>query len=663
MNEKLSQMLVEQLRAVSTDVDVFLALEALARANPAVACGAVAAFNPSAPPHLAPTADRALLVLAKRDPEQMMALTQNGDVAVAGAAREALMYCPANCALPLYLRLVQSRSGDEACTGLELLGKISSPEVRAPLLKALGHRSATVRACAANVIRYRADEHWVAELLEAIRRLRREETDKRKDFDAAIVALCSTVVEKSTSAHFDLLIQGLEDADARVRRTCASALGRLGDRAAVLPLIETLEHPRRGKPWQMQLELVNVLVQLGDARAIAPLQRAGVALSAEALCRLKGREAVPELVAALEQATLPREIRDLAELLAQFEGPGEQQWPRAWLRSASLPVLQAAALQLVHTAPDEAAQHLCDMLPHLPAGKAVDVARALAAMGRPEGFESLAQALADDPHHWNVEAVTRACQSLRGPQVQALLLGLLPRIRENYVRHVWEALAAQGADVLPALINAGLQAANRKVGGRYVSALAGFCDPKGAELLAPLMVRDNPLREGAQVSLALTPRPEVCAALAAALPQAETPADAQLILETLACAATREAIPDLLRGLRDDVASEAILAALGKLADPVAVPAVVEQLASSDPLRRQAAAAALEEIADAAASEPLFRLLLTETDLYAAQTAMDAWLALSRTDGDVGKEARDGLGVPGTRAFLLASIQQLDSQR
>lgn len=661
MNEDLSQALAEQLRAATNDVDVFLALlalEALARAAPAVACEAIAAFVRSAPAHQLPLARNALLVLADRAPALLVEATLDEHAAVAEAARQALLSRPSNGALPLYLRMAKSRSVDEACAGLMFLGRISSPEVRAPLFKALGHRSASVRAYAADSIRRHADDRWTAELLEAIGKLRREETDKKKDFGDVIITLCSTVVEKSSKANLDLLIQGLGEADARVRRTCISALGRLGDEAAVVPLIDTFEHPRRGMPLELRMELVRVLGRLGDARAIAPLLRAGVALAAPALGPLNAQQAVPELVAALEQARTPRDASELAEVLAQLDGPGEQQWPRAGLHSASLQVRRAAALQLVHTAPEEAAQHLRGMRAQLPPGDAVSVATALAALGCAEGFAGFAQAMADDPHHWNASAVASACENLRGPQVQALLLGLLPGIRNEYVHNVCKALAAQGAQALPALISAA-QAAGDDVQHRYVLALAGFRDPQGAGLLASLMARSNPLRDGAMLSLAATPSPEASAALAAALQQAQTPADAQLIMETLASAATREAIPDLLRGLQADAATAEILDALGRLAEPAAVPALVEQLASPDAQRRQGAATALAQIADPAAGQPLLKLLLQETQLEVAQAAMPAWLALGATSDEGGGAVRDGLGVPGMRAFLLASVARL----
>ncbi|MCE1192722.1 MAG: HEAT repeat domain-containing protein [Acidovorax sp.] len=658
MNENLVQALADTLQSSTKNVDVFLALEALASTATAEAAEAIVTFLRSAPANQRPLARNALLELADRAPALLVNATLDEDDKVADAAKQALLIRPSNDALPLYLRMAKSKSVDEACSGFMYLGRISSPEARAPLFKALGHRSAAVREYAATALHGHADEHWIADLLEAIRTLRREEADKKKDFGEVINTLCSAVVQKSTRANLDLLIEGLGDADARVRRTCVSALGRLGDAAAVVPLIETFEHPRRGMPLELRRELVKVLGELGDARAIAPLLRAGVTIAAPALGPLKAQEAVPELMAALEQARTPRDASDLAEVLAQLQGPGELQWPRAGLHSASLQVRRAAALQLARTAPEAAAEPLRGMLPQLSSGDAVSVAAALVSMGCAEGFDGFARALADDPHHWNASAVAHACQKLRGPQVQALLLSLLPGIRNEYVHNVCAALAAQGADVLPALIGAA-QAATDGLRYRYVVALSEFRASQGAALLAPLLVRRNPLRDAAIRSLTVTPSAEASAALAAALPLAESPADARLITETLAKAATREAIPDLLRALPADGATEAILEALGRLGGPATVPALVGQLSHSNARRRQGAALALGQIADPAAGAPLVSLLLKELHLEVAQAALQAWLAVgAEADGQL-----DGLGVPGTRAFLLASVRQLHRAR
>ena len=68
---------------------------------------------------------------------------------------------------------------------------------------------------------------------------------------------------------------------------------------------------------------------------------------------------------------------------------------------------------------------------------------------------------------------------------------------------------------------------------------------------------------------------------------------------------------------------------------------------------------ALGQIADPAAGAPLVNLLLKEFHLEVAQAAMHAWLASGAEDDG----ALDGLAVPGTRVFLLASARQLSKER
>ncbi|WP_233574466.1 hypothetical protein [Acidovorax sp. 106] len=133
MNDKLSQTLAEHLRAAATDVDLFLALEALCRASPTVACEAITGFIRSAPAHQLPLTHNALLVLADRAPALLVAATLDDDTAVAQAAKQALLIRPSNWALPLYLRMAKSKSVDEVCSGLMFLGRISSPGRSRPL--------------------------------------------------------------------------------------------------------------------------------------------------------------------------------------------------------------------------------------------------------------------------------------------------------------------------------------------------------------------------------------------------------------------------------------------------------------------------------------------------------------------------------------------------
>jgi HEAT repeat protein len=74
---------------------------------------------------------------------------------------------------------------------------------------------------------------------------------------------------------------------------------------------------------------------------------------------------------------------------------------------------------------------------------------------------------------------------------------------------------------------------------------------------------------------------------------------------------TRDAVPDLVRALRDPVVDVRVVAAaaIWRLPDPAAVPALLELLSDSDPNARQWAALALGVIRDTRATAPLLRLL------------------------------------------------------
>lgn len=665
--DDLSLKLAEQLPAAQHDVDVFLALQALSRAAPEVALPAIAGFIRSASARQVHLARSALILLAERAPALLVDATLDDHAAVADAAKQALLACPTNEALPFLLRLGKSKSADEVTTALMLLGRISSPEVRAPLFKALSHRTLSARSYAAGSIRTRADESWLPELLEAIRALRREEFEKKKDFSEIIDSLCGTVVDKASAASLPLLLEGLQDHDSVMRKACIIALGRVGDESAVLPLIALLDNPQRGLRYRsgdpssqdLRQEAAGALGRLGDARAIAPLLQAGAAFSAQALGELKALEAVPELIAALAATKVPRDASDIAAVLARLTGPGEQDWPRVALQSESLTVRRAAALQLLHVAPDEAVPHLLSILSQLQPGDSIDVAGALAAQGLKEGLLGLAAALQDDPHHWNASAVAFACESLQGAEVQALLLQLLPGIRNEYVQRVCNALAAQGAAVLPALIDAA-RSAKSDVHHRYVVAISGFRQPECAELLAELMLPNNPLRDAASLALAGAPSVKASAALAAALRRGGTPAEERQVAEILATAATREAIPDLLQALAKGYAAEEILDALGRIADASAVPALLDQLTSTHAERRRAAAAALEQIDDPQAAPALLALLSSEKSLEVVPTALAALLQVSDADD---AWVSEGLSTPGTRAFWLASVRHLEDRQ
>jgi HEAT repeat protein len=138
-------------------------------------------------------------------------------------------------------------------------------------------------------------------------------------------------------------LAALKDKDPKVRRQAAEALGRLGDKAAVEPLIAALKDDDRGVRWSA----ASALGALADNRAVEPLiaalkdQDAWVrGMVAEALGRLGDRRAVEPLRAVLKRddgsvdesaacalAALVKDETAVEPLLAALEHPSSEWTP------------------------------------------------------------------------------------------------------------------------------------------------------------------------------------------------------------------------------------------------------------------------------------------------------------------------------------------------
>ena len=80
-------------------------------------------------------------------------------------------------------------------------------------------------------------------------------------------ASAASVCFQYATCRFSALIRGLSDDNSYVRRTAAKALGHLGDKRAVDPLIEALSH----YDYEVRLAAAEALGRLGDKRAVDPL--------------------------------------------------------------------------------------------------------------------------------------------------------------------------------------------------------------------------------------------------------------------------------------------------------------------------------------------------------------------------------------------------------
>ncbi len=91
---------------------------------------------------------------------------------------------------------------------------------------------------------------------------------------AAVVGAITKIAQENPAEQiaFDLLMRGLQDAEAMVRCEAAAALGNLAYRPARIPLLELLHHP----DWESRKSAVLALMKLGDKQAIADLEAVAV---------------------------------------------------------------------------------------------------------------------------------------------------------------------------------------------------------------------------------------------------------------------------------------------------------------------------------------------------------------------------------------------------
>ncbi|MGQ9908138.1 MAG: HEAT repeat domain-containing protein, partial [Candidatus Flexifilum sp.] len=91
--------------------------------------------------------------------------------------------------------------------------------------------------------------------------------DRLKDRDSDVRRAADEALVQIGAASVAPLIECLKDEVWNVKRAAAQALGKLKDRRAVAPLIECL----KDGDWEVRRAAAWALVQLGDVRAVAPL--------------------------------------------------------------------------------------------------------------------------------------------------------------------------------------------------------------------------------------------------------------------------------------------------------------------------------------------------------------------------------------------------------
>jgi HEAT repeat protein len=148
-----------------------------------------------------------------------------------------------------------------------------------------------------------------------------------KHEDPAVRALSAGVLGKiGDKAAVEPLLAALADPQEEVRRRACGALGQLGDPRAVEPLLARLADPA----WLTRGGAASALGRLKDGRALAPLTQAlddkftwVQASAAEGLGQLGDPKAVPALVAHLDAAPAPVR-REILQSLLRIGGPEAQ---------------------------------------------------------------------------------------------------------------------------------------------------------------------------------------------------------------------------------------------------------------------------------------------------------------------------------------------------
>ncbi len=176
-------------------------------------------------------------------------------------------------------------------SAIEALGNFKSPRSISKLIEALSDSNASVRSAAVKALGETQSPAAVTPLLALLR----DESGALKSQAAAALARLGAVALPS-------LVSSLKDNRPSIRQLAAEALGDIGSKEAVAPLIELIATDQSGA----RPEAIDALGKIGDPKAIEPIlsaMRSGsVAVRKKgivALARFRDSRSVDALVAAL----------------------------------------------------------------------------------------------------------------------------------------------------------------------------------------------------------------------------------------------------------------------------------------------------------------------------------------------------------------------------
>jgi HEAT repeat protein len=207
-----------------------------------------------------------------------------------------------DAALDQLLEMSNSSTPSTREAAVEALGSGGSSRALDRVIDALSDSNSNVRAAAVRALGESASERGVAPLLTLMR-----------DESSTLRAQASVSLARLGPVALPKLVAALRDSKPSVRQLAAEALGEIGSREAVAPLVELIETDTSGA----RLEAITALGKIGDPAAIDPilsLHRSGsVAVRRKtipALARFRDKRAVEVLTAAL--ADQNEEVRQSA---------------------------------------------------------------------------------------------------------------------------------------------------------------------------------------------------------------------------------------------------------------------------------------------------------------------------------------------------------------
>ena len=450
----------------------------------------------------------------------------------------------------------------------EVLGKIGHERAIEPLINAFRDDDPVVRRRAAKALGQIGAERAVGPLIAAL-------ADKDPSIRRGAIEALGTILEVPQ------LVDLASEAKS-VRQSGARALGQLGDKRAVEPLIATL----RDRDPSVRLRAAEALGQLGDKRAVEALIVATIRnrdpsvrrRAADALGKLKAEQSVEPLINALQDDD-PVVRLQAAEALGRLKDERAVE-PLINALQDDDPAMRLQAAEALGRLRDErAVEPLIDALQDKNPSVRQSGARALGQLGDKRAVEALITALADED----------------------------PSVRLRAA----EALGQLGDKRAVEALIASLRDADPIVRRRAAEALGQLGDKRAAEtLIAALGDEDPSVRLRAAAALGQLGDKRAVEALIANLRDAD-PSVRQSGAETLGQLGDKRAVEALIAALGDEDPSVRLRAAkaLGQLGDKRAVEALIANLRDADPTVRRRAAEALGKLEDEQAVEPLINAL------------------------------------------------------